>query len=147
MKEIEKDITTIDEGLVIHGVNCQRKMASGVAKEIRAKWPIVYEKYMNAQPKLGATQIVHIKEQLWVCNCYTQQYYGYDGKAYADIIAIEKCLRFVARLSAESTLPIYMPRIGCGLGGLDWNYDLIPLIEEVEERFPKAQFIVCVYGE
>ena len=147
MNTIEMDITTVEEGIVIHGVNCQRTMGSGVAKAIRAKWPKVYEDYLNTNPELGKVQTIHISDQLWVMNCFTQKFYGKDGKKYASIHAVEKCLMEVARMGAESGLSIYMPRIGCGLGGLDWNFDLVPLIEEVERYFPSADFVICIHGD
>mgnify|MGYP002509055859 FL=1 len=34
---------------ICHQVNCRGKMNSGVAKAIREKWPIVYDKYVDWQ--------------------------------------------------------------------------------------------------
>ena len=31
--------------IICHQVNCQGKMNSGIAKQIREKWPVVYKKY------------------------------------------------------------------------------------------------------
>lgn len=45
MKYIKKDITTVNWGIIAHGVNCRGRMSSGVAAAIRSKWPIVYDKY------------------------------------------------------------------------------------------------------
>ena len=45
MDFIQKDITTERHGLIIHGVNCQGVMGSGVALAIRNKWPVVYDEY------------------------------------------------------------------------------------------------------
>lgn len=39
MNIIKKDITTIDEGVILHQVNCQNAMGSGVAKALFSKWP------------------------------------------------------------------------------------------------------------
>ena len=37
---------------ICHQVNCQGVMNSGVAKQIREKWPEVYESYVNFYNKL-----------------------------------------------------------------------------------------------
>ena len=93
-------------GIVAHGVNCQHKMASGVARGIRSEWPIVYEKYME-QPKgaamLGTAQVVNIpgNDLLHVANCYTQQFYGYGGGQYASPDAIEQSLGKVFEFADE----------------------------------------------
>lgn len=39
---LNKNIITIQEGVIAHGVNCTGAMNSGVAKAIREKWPEVY---------------------------------------------------------------------------------------------------------
>ena len=45
IKEIQKDITTVEEGVVLHGCNCSGGFGSGVAGAIRKKWPDVYEMF------------------------------------------------------------------------------------------------------
>ena len=36
-----------EHAIIVHGVNCQGKMNSGVAKAIREAFPVVYEEYMK----------------------------------------------------------------------------------------------------
>lgn len=145
---IKKNVITVGMGIVAHGVNCQHRMASGVAKDIRARWPIVYDEYMK-KPKgaamLGTAHLVRINEgrdDLFVANCYTQQFYGYGGGAYADKQSIADSLDNVARHSEIFDLPIFMPRIGCGLGGLDWEKDVEPIVLEIANR-RYLEFFVC----
>ncbi len=146
---IKKNVITVEMGIVAHGVNCQHRMGSGVAKDIRARWPIVYDEYMK-MPKgaamLGTAHLVRINEgqdDLFVANCYTQQFYGYGGGAYANTKSIADSLDQVAKHSAIlSDLPIFMPRIGCGLGGLDWERDVEPIINEIANR-RHQEFFVC----
>jgi len=40
-------------------------------------------------------------------------------------------------------LPIYMPRIGCGLGGLDWDTEVGPIVEKINELYPRVEVFVC----
>lgn len=141
------DATSVNEGIIAHGVNCQHKMASGIAKTIREKFPEAYDAYMR-NPKgpnmLGSAHIISITETLHVANMYTQVFYGYGGGKYADADAIESALRFVANMSELMyEVPIFMPRIGCGLGGLDWKQDVEPKIAKVVLEFPNVDIVVC----
>ena len=145
----KKDITTVDMGVVVHGVNCMRKMGSGVAKAIKEKWPEIYEKYMaspGGNVMLGSAQFICIKddESLWVGNLYTQLMYGYGGGKYASPDAIRSSLRRAYVWTDLYDLTnLYMPKIGCGLGGLDWEEDVEPIVEELDEAFERVETIVC----
>lgn len=144
---IKKDITDVVFGIVAHGVNGQKKMNSGVAKAIRAKWPKVYEEYMkNGRGKevLGTAQIISVNEDntLWVANCYTQLFYGYGGGKYASTQAIAQSLNQVMSYASLTSLPIYMPKIGCGLGGLGWEHDVKPIVEDLSLLC--SDVVVCV---
>jgi len=134
---IKKDITTVTDGVIIQGVNCRGKMASGVAKAIYTKWPEVREQYLaqaSDRRRLGKAHVVPISNKLTVLNCYTQEYYGRDGKVYACSNAIGECLGNAFGLFGRQAT-FYMPKIGCGLGGLDWGKDVEPIVREVAERY------------
>lgn len=137
IKTIQKDITSVDCGVVAHGVNCQLKMGSGVALAVRKKWPIVYELYM-ASPcgakMLGTAHIINIRpafDDLFVVNCYTQNFYGYSGGKYADVDAVEESLTSVFDIAEEYGLDVYLPEIGGGLGGLNFAHDVFPIIQDL----------------
>jgi O-acetyl-ADP-ribose deacetylase (regulator of RNase III) len=146
MKYIKKDITEVEgPAIIAHGVNCQNVMGSGVAKALYTKWPQVKENYHEFGPKeLGAFQIVPIYGNLQVANCFTQKYYGRDGKVYAEPSAIRKALGKVCEVASDllGVTTIYIPRIGCGLGGLDWEGDVVPVLEGLETKYP-VTFVVC----
>lgn len=142
---IKKDVTTVDVGIVAHGVNCQHAMGSGVAKAIREKWPQVYEGYMSS-PKgksmLGTAWLVNLNDKLYIANCYTQEFYGREGK-FATVDAIRESLRTVANWANVLNLPVYMPRIGCGLGGLSWEADVEPIVQEIGNTYKEVDIYVC----
>lgn len=132
----EKDISTIMRGVIAQGVNCQIKMISGVAAAIRHRHPHgqqVYGAYTRdcwAGPhNLGTNHIVSISSELKFANCFTQVYYGQDGQRYADPKAIHKCFIYPLPNVALWGLPLYIPRIGCKRGGLDWDIDVKPAID------------------
>lgn len=145
MKFITRDITTIEApAIIIHGVNCQGAMGSGIARAIYEKWPRVREDYINyGSMELGTIQPVAVGKELWVVNCFTQEYYGADKKKYADIGAIVDCLQSVSLLAQSLPIwDIYSPRIGCGLGGLDCDSEVVHAFEQTARLSP-IQFTIC----
>ena len=150
----ERDITTVTRGVIAHGVNCQRAMGSGVAKALYTKWPEIRESYMEyaAGPQhLGQVDFVDVthslppEESIIVANCWTQEHYGNDGKVYADIEAVRKCLENVYHFADTYELPVILPKIGCGLAGLDWEKDVEPIVEALDEELPRVPTTVCIW--
>jgi O-acetyl-ADP-ribose deacetylase (regulator of RNase III) len=149
---LKQDITKLDMGIICHGVNCQHAMGSGVAGAIKKKWPIVYEHFMG-QPRgvnmLGVVSMVPIYENdsLFIANCYTQNFYGYGGGKYANLDAIRRSMSQVLMSGDYYSLPVYMPKIGCGLGGLDWETEVEPVIISLNTFFDRVNLFVCELGE
>ncbi len=147
MRYEQKDIATVTApGLIAHGVNCQNAMGSGVARALYMQWPKVKREYhRDGSMILGDTQFVEVEPGLVVANCFTQEYYGRDfGRRYADPRAVRECLE-IAALYALDELGVYevhIPRIGCGLGGLDWDLEVEPISLEIES-YQKITFVVC----
>jgi O-acetyl-ADP-ribose deacetylase (regulator of RNase III) len=121
-------------GVFVHGCNAQGKMGSGVALEVRQRFPAAYEAYMSAHRQgllvLGSTTEVEVSPGLWIVNGVTQQYYGRDpGRVYVDYPAIERVFLRASNLATQHQLPLLFPLIGCGLGGGEW-----PKVEAIIER-------------
>lgn len=146
MQHIKKDITTVQRGIIAHGVNCKGVMGSGVAKAIKTKWPEVYKEFKKWEPSpelLGKMQLVPVTANVWVANCFTQESYGRNPSIrYASPEAVMEALREVFRFAAQDDKPIYMPPIGCGLGGLSWELDVEPTISELCEAF-EVEVYIC----
>ncbi|MDP1573695.1 MAG: macro domain-containing protein [Coxiellaceae bacterium] len=148
MKHIIKDVTTIaSPAIIVHGVNCQRIMRSGVAKAICEKWPEVIESYLQFPEDemfLGKVDVIEVDERLFVLNCWTQDSYGYDNAIYASVLAIELCLESTIHFAIKNGIRnIYSPRIGCGLGGLNWENDVEPIFNAVEKKYQNIQITIC----
>lgn len=144
LKEIQTDLLDFDYGIILHGVNCQRVMGSGVAKAIKDRYFIVYESYLQNEPVLGGIHFVPLNPAFGVVNGYTQYHYGRDGKKYADRIAIRNVLEKTVALSRVlNWKTISLPRIGSGLGGLDWKTEVLPEIAYVAGQNPNITFNVC----
>ncbi|MCX7124498.1 MAG: macro domain-containing protein, partial [Gammaproteobacteria bacterium] len=83
-------------------------------------------------------------EQLFVLNCWTQDNYGYDNEIYASALAIEMCLESVMIFAVEKGIKkIYSPKIGCGLGGLNWEDDVKPIFNKIEQKYKNSQITIC----
>lgn len=109
-------------------------MNSGVAKQIREKYPIAFKEYkelvdeynINGQDYrsdlLGKVNGVSIGSQLYVANMFGQHKYGYDGQQYTNPEALFECFKTVRKVAENVGLPVYMPyMIGCYRGGADWK--------------------------
>lgn len=142
MKIINNDITEETEGLIIHGVNCQGVMGTGVALAIRNKWPIAYIDYKSACTEyrkskvlLGKLQVSRIDDNLYIGNGFTQEYYGRDDKIYADLRAVDLVLHKAFMWCYLNEMPLKSVQIGCGLGGLLWDIEVKPLFQKYEAQF------------
>lgn len=145
---IKKDITTVKSGIVLHGVNCSGiAYGSGVAGDIRKKWPAAYKMYKDrggGSHLLGSINfIISIKDSVIIANGYTQINYGRDYKKYADINAIEKCVKLSVEVAEAFNKSLYLPKIGCGLGGLSWEDDVKSIIEKISNDFPNVHIYIC----
>jgi O-acetyl-ADP-ribose deacetylase (regulator of RNase III) len=132
---INKDVTTITSGIIGHGVNCQGVMGKGIARAIRFTWPKVFSEYamlvrQYADPTelLGMVQLVDVSAEpaggeekepgtLIVANCFTQPSCGNNG-VYAKRWAVAEAVDAVVEFAQKNNMPVYLPKIGCGLGGL-----------------------------
>lgn len=128
-------VKSVTSGVILHQVNCQGVMGSGIAKELRETYPVVYETYLDKFNEnadigaptwtlLGRIQLISVSDTLWVCNIFAQDQYGRDGSRFTSYDALDSAFR---KLSLD--LPVHglsgadchHPLIGCGLGGGNWN--------------------------
>ena len=94
INHIKCDIFESGADIICHQVNCQGAMNSGVAKQVRNRYPDVYDAYKSIckekTPKelLGYAQPVWLKNDLTIVNLFAQDQYGYDGKCYTDYCSL-----------------------------------------------------------
>jgi O-acetyl-ADP-ribose deacetylase (regulator of RNase III) len=119
-------LNEVTKGVIVQGCNAQGVMGSGIAKEIREKWPQVYTDYKLRQStaglKLGtfvATTIV--PKEFYIYSAITQEYFGKDGAKYVSYKAIHQAFYKMAIAAGDAGLDIHYPMIGAGLGGGEWS--------------------------
>src|SRR5574343_550574 len=115
------NLVDVMDGIIVHGCNAQGKMNSGVAKDIRARFPKAYLEYMDAYKAnglaLGDVIYYRSNDNLVIANAVTQIYYGFDGKKYVDYKAVEKCFTKINKYALDNGYSkVSFPMIGCGLG-------------------------------
>ena len=118
---------------ILHQVNCKGVMGAGIAKQIRDRYPFVYQDYLKAlkYEHAGLGHIVVSREQgvngLEIISMFAQENFGYSGR-YTDYDAFKKCLDLVAdhvnqwSYKYHENFKVGIPyKIGCGLAGGDWE--------------------------
>ena len=154
MKHVKGNIFDSDADAILHQVNCQGVMGSGVAKQVRERFPTVFQYYkslceydkqvmadrgLTKSTLLGRIQVVH-KEDYTVrvkdkdvspqviVNLFAQDKYGYDGSCYTDYDALRMCLDQVnKKFSGKKVAIPYL--MACHRGGGDWSV-VSKMIEE-----------------
>lgn len=113
---------------IMHGCNAQGVMGSGIAKQIKVKYPEAYTAYKqlcNAMPKdqlVGRYCIANIGNEISVINAITQENYGTDGKRYTSYDAVsEVCNELSQQFSGEKII-IAIPKLfASDRGGACWK--------------------------
>ena len=139
---LKGDLLDSNVDYICHQVNCRGRMGSGIARQIRERFPEVYrvyrERYEDAlrvldspDRMLGSTDIVQIPgTNQHVVNMYSQRSYGRYGKRYTSYKAFEFILRELKK-DIPTDCTIGFPKaIGCGLGGGNWAV-ISKMIEEI----------------
>lgn len=114
-----------------HGCNCAGVMGAGIAVEFRNRFPLMYRHYQDMCDikdfDLGSIMAWYQGHTCVVYNLATQPTPGRKATLAAISRSVSRMLQHAA---CNNTGPIAMPRIGCGLGGLDWVV-VKPLLENL----------------
>lgn len=147
IKLIEGDLLTSKADVIAHQCNAHGIMGSGVAKQIKDKWPEVYQIYrkeiLNKTIDLGDTQFIYIGNQQLIANMIAQAKFGYDGRRYTSYDAFYNCLdNLKNRMFILNKTSVAFPyNIGCCRGGANWNI-IKTMIEEV---FKDTEFNIEIW--
>lgn len=131
------------EEIIAHSCNCQSKMGSGVAWQIRNKFPRVYNEYRNLcnginnkEDLLGHCQIIRVNDDKYVANLFGQLNYGYDGELYTDVPKLKEALIKLEIRAKHNKKSVAMPyKIGSDRGGADWD-EVYAILEKVFIDYP-----------
>lgn len=104
-----------------HGCNCVGAMGRGIAVQFRERYPEMYREYRRrceAREFIPGSVYLYEKGGEAVFNLGTEKHW----KLGAELIFIERALRVMMDLAHQHDIRrIALPRIGAGLGRLDWE--------------------------
>lgn len=148
--KIRGDLLASDATFICHQVNCMGVMGSGVAKQVREKWPHVYKDYCDAfyrhsneMELMGEITVTPINNAQFVVNMFSQYKYGYDGQRYTNYEAFARCLERIHAVSNPGDTIAFPRLIGCDRGGANWAI----IKTMIEEMLPDREIeIYCLHG-
>lgn len=134
LTEIQGDLFAVPSlDALAHGVNCIGVMGAGIAAEFKRRWPpmfIAYREACLAGRLVPGSMFSERAGGRWIYNLATQPRPG----RCASLLWVESSLKaMTARAWHDRVKRIGMPRLGCGLGGLDWR-DVRPLVERAAQH-------------
>lgn len=137
IKHIDGNIFDTELAVIGHGVNCRGKMGAGIAKTVREIYPVTYLVYNKACNTIGLEGgdmlPVLNPDGRWILNMASQ----YKEGRNADLEFLEDSLASSFVWCEENGFDAFaLPEIGCGIGGLDWDTEVLPLMEEYAEKHP-----------
>lgn len=116
--------------VIVQGCNCQNTMGSGLAKEIRARYPGAYQAdqmtIKGDKNKIGAFSKYHTGKFI-IINAYTQYHYLPRGLDHFEYEGFQIILDQLSRRYVGASFGL--PYIGMGLAGGNKNL-IIPMIEK-----------------
>jgi len=140
IKFMEGNLFDTKANIIAHQVNCQGKMNSGVAKQIREKYPLAYAGYktlcstISPERLLGQLQIVPCDDKI-IANVYAQNNYGYDGGKYTNVQAFISAMNKLVNVAEQGNLSIAVPyKIGCCRGGASWEEEIYVALQLLFEK-------------
>lgn len=143
LREVIGDLFESTAPALAHGVNCKGVMGAGIAKPFKEKFPLMYEEYalMCEYETLhaGGCFAYYAGNGRWVYNIASQYLPGPDAKVRWLATGLRDAMIHARRYRVKE---IALPQIGCGIGGLDYKSDALPIFERMAEVFPQVNLTI-----
>lgn len=138
--EYTGDLFTSTAEALGHGANCRGLMGAGIAKQFRDRWPDMHSEYRKLCEegllKPGDVYPYRAADRILI-NIASQEYPGPDAQLEWLAAGMAKALLYCADRGVKS---LAIPRIGCGIGGLQWDD-----VRAVLETFNDAPVVLEVW--
>lgn len=128
--------------IIGHQVNAQGVMGAGLAKQIRSRYPNVYNDYtalcktnQNKNTLMGQAQFIEVGTNKYVASLFGQLYYGRQKMQYTHYPSLKAALTELREVAEEHGISVGLPKfLGCGLAGGDWEV-VSKIIEEAFDGY------------
>jgi O-acetyl-ADP-ribose deacetylase (regulator of RNase III) len=157
IKTKNRNVLDIPEGIIVHGCNSHGVMGSGIALEIKNRFPEVFAEYRRVYEEqgnvlhLGQIIPVQVADKKWIINAITQKDYGRVNKnRYASYDAIATVFENVNEFAIgrggvfdqhDDTWNVCFPKIGAGLAQGNWNIISSIIDESLHDSIQKTLYI------
>lgn len=115
---------------LVNPVNTVGVMGAGLAKQFKERYPQMFIRYKkfcdNGQLSIGNLWLYQAKSLPWVLCMPTKRDWRQPSRPEWVDLGIKKLADNYKRLDIHS---IAIPKLGAGLGGLDFDLDVYPSIE------------------
>ncbi|PSL42847.1 O-acetyl-ADP-ribose deacetylase (regulator of RNase III) [Chitinophaga niastensis] len=124
-----------------HGCNCTGAMGKGIAIQFKGRFPEMYKQYKelcrNETFKIGEVFLFDYGAG-YVFNLGTQL----TWKTKAELKSVKSALQKMLGIAEELKIKeIALPKIGAGLGGLNWD-EVKTAINEISSHFPEIDLFI-----
>jgi O-acetyl-ADP-ribose deacetylase (regulator of RNase III) len=110
---------------ITNPINCDGIMGAGLALTFRKKYPSMYRNYKLRCVVVGKPYIYEVSDSKQILNFPTKKHWRNKSR----IEYIEDGLSYlVTNLEEMGITSLAIPMLGCGLGGLNWEEDVFPLV-------------------
>ncbi len=144
---IEGDLFDLDEvDAWGHGVNCVGVMGAGIALGFKHRFPDMYRQYVM-ECALGRLELGDVfpwagdKVYPHVFNIASQRLPGANASLQGLQHGLTQAMVYTQRLATDNDPMMAVPRIGAGIGGLQWE-DVKEVYESVSKHVPDVQLVV-----
>ncbi len=136
LKEVSGDITLSGAQAIVQGVAPEDHFNQGLALSLRELYPAMSKDFRHyckvSHPGAGEIWAWGGVDKKRIINLMTQEpaegKQGHPGKATT--ANVNSALRALRKLVEEENFTsIALPKLATGVGGLDWEGDVLPLIE------------------
>ncbi len=127
---------------ITNPVNCVGVMGAGLALQFKKQYPNNFKEYKLAcnlnKVKLGKMFITRLEYNRYIINFPTKYHWKENSKIEYINTGLENLLFQLNDLNIKS---IAIPKLGCGLGGLDWN----DVKQSIIDIFHNTEIDVIIY--
>ncbi len=136
LHELSGDILLSSAKAIVHGVAPNDDFHQGLALQLRERMPAMYKDFRHycqtQHPKSGELWTWTSADGRYLVNLFTQDAaYAHGSKpGHASVSHVNHTLHALRNFAQKEKISsLALPRLACGVGGLDWN-DIKPLIEK-----------------